>query len=355
MYPSLKIGNHTISEDKPVFVIAEAGANHNGDISLAKKLIDIAKDSGADSVKFQTFSADEFIINNKKNFTYFSQGKQQTSSELELLKKLEFNRVQWKEIIDYCRKINITFFTTIQDPKNLKMMLELGLEAIKVGSDDFDHLDYLKEYAKSGLPLILSRGMSDQKEIGKIINTIEPLSSGGLAVLHCVSLYPSELSYLNLNQIKTLKKLFPNVVWGFSDHSQSTMIPALSVASGAKIIEKHYTIDHSLPGPDHWFSMNPKQLKEMISNIRKAEEALGGSEILVSAKESKVKDIMRRRVVILQNANAGTDISKLKYVFKRAEEGIFIEDWKSFLNKGYKLKINKKVGDTIIFEDLILN
>lgn len=347
---SFKIGKHLLGKSEPVFIIAEAGANHNGDISLAKELIEMAKESGADSVKFQTFSAEEFVANKNIKFSYSSQGKKVVESEFDMLKKLEFKRSQWEEIINYCKKFDITFLTTIQDPVNLKMMVDLGLEGIKVGSDDFDHLDYLKTYVKSGLPVILSRGMAPKNEIENVINTLKPYQSGGLAILHCISLYPTELKFLNLNQIKTFCELYPDIIWGFSDHSQSTTIPALSVACGARIIEKHITLDHNLAGPDHWFSMNPSQLSEMVKNIREAEQALGKHDIVVTNEELKYKKVMRRRAIIAKDVMKGTKIQNIEVTFKRSDDGIFIENWKHMLKKNLIL-IKDKVKDDFLLND----
>lgn len=350
---NFKIGKHSLGKHEPVFIIAEAGANHNGDMILAKELIEMAKESGADCVKFQTFSAEEFVANKNIKFSYFSQGKKVVESEFDMLKKLEFERSQWEEIINYCKKIDITFLTTIQDPVNLNMMVDLGLEGIKVGSDDFDHLDYLKIYVKSGLPVILSRGMAPKHEIENVINTLTPLQSCGLAILHCISLYPTELQFLNLNQIKTFSELYPEIIWGFSDHSQSTTIPALSVACGAKIIEKHITLDHNLAGPDHWFSMNSLQLNEMVKNIREAEQALGTHDIVVTNEELKYKKVMRRRAIITKDIKKGSKIQNVSVTFKRSDEGIFIENWKQMLKQNLILVKDKNENDFLVEDDFM--
>ena len=243
----MTIAGRKIGDGFPAYIIAEAGANHNGEMSLAKRMIDAAKEIGADCIKFQTFTAEEFCADKTKTFTYQSQGRTVTESEFEMFRRLEFTRAQWAELMAHCAKAGIQFLTTVQDPVNLRLMLDLGLAGIKVGSDDFDHIVNLKIFAKTCLPLILSKGMSDAEEVDRILGEIKPLARE-LAVLHCVSLYPADPQFLNLRQIPALRERHPDVIWGFSDHSRSTMIPAVAVSLGARIIEKHFTLDHELPG-----------------------------------------------------------------------------------------------------------
>ena len=199
----IKIGERLVGEGQPAFVIAEAGANHNGDLSIAKDLIRAARDIGCDSIKFQTFSAEEFCADRSKTFTYKSQGKEVTESEYEMFKRFEFSREEWAELMRFCEEQGIFFFTTVQDPVNLEMMLELGLQCIKVGSDDFDHLVNLRRYAATGLPLVISKGMADLGEVDRVISALRPLTDK-LAVLHCVSLYPTDPAQLNIRQLPKL-------------------------------------------------------------------------------------------------------------------------------------------------------
>lgn len=329
----LKIGNRLIGDGCPVFVMAEAGANHNGELALAKKLVVAAKEAGADCIKFQTFTAEEFCADRSKTFTYRSQGKLVTESEFEMFKRLEFTREEWRELMSFCIEQDIMFLTTVQDPVNLNMMLELGLLGIKIGSDDFDHLVNMRRYAATGLPLVISKGMANLEEVDCVLSEIAPVATGGLAVLHCVSLYPSDAHHLNLRQIQTLRQKYPGVVWGFSDHSPSTVAPAVAVSLGAAIIEKHFTLDHDLPGPDHWFSLDPRELKEMVANIRFAEAALGSGKVELSDGEAISKKIMRRRVLAGADMPAGATLSEDNVVFKRADHGAYAGDWPSLQGK----------------------
>jgi len=349
MSATITIAGRMIGDGHPAYVMAEAGANHNGDVTLAKRMIEVAKNVGADCIKFQTFSAKEFCADTTKTFTYKSQGKVVEESEFEMFKRLEFSANEWSELMDHCRKTGIQFLTTVQDPVNLEMMRKLGLAGIKVGSDDFDHLVNLKVFARSGLPLILSKGMASAEEVERTVNAIRPLCSD-FAILHCVSLYPADPQFLNLNQIATLRTAYPDIVWGFSDHSRSTIIPAVAVALGARIIEKHFTLDHNLPGPDHWFSMDVTEMREMIAQIRYVESALGSGTVMPSAEEMRSRKIMRRRVLAARNLPAGTVLDETNVSFKRAEMGAFAGVWDRMRNR--RLKAAKSLNQGIVPDDL---
>jgi N-acetylneuraminate synthase/N,N'-diacetyllegionaminate synthase len=349
MAAEMKIGARLIGDAHPVFVMAEAGANHNGELALAKELVDVAKAAGADCVKFQTFTAAEFCADRTKTFTYRSQGAEVTESEYEMFCRLEFTREEWVELMAYCEQQEIMFLTTVQDPVNLEMMQDLGLLAIKVGSDDFDHLPNLRTFAATGLPLVISKGMADAAEVDKVVGDLKGRCSG-LGVLHCVSLYPSDPEHLNLAQIPALRARHPDVVWGFSDHSRSTIAPALAVALGARIIEKHITLSHDLPGPDHWFSMDPAELTEMVAHIRFAEAAQGSGAISPHAAEERSRKIMRRRIIARQDLPAGTVLDEDAVTFKRAERGLYVGDWDSVA--GRRLTVAKSAAEGITADDL---
>lgn len=350
MAKTIRIGDRLIGDDYPVFIMAEAGANHNGDIRLAKELASAAREAGADCVKFQTFTASEFCADRTKTFTYRSQGKEVTESEYEMFQRLEFSREQWQELMNHCEEQGILFLTTVQDPINLQMMQELGLKGIKVGSDDFDCLVNLRQYASTGLPLIVSKGMADLAEVDQVLGDISPLATGGLCVLHCVSLYPSDACHLNLRQLTKLRDRYPGIVWGFSDHSPSTVAPALAVSLGACIIEKHFTLDHNLPGPDHWFSMDPRELKEMINNIRFAEQALGSGRVEPSEGETASREVMRRRILARVALAAGTHLNESHVTFKRASHGVHAGGWD--LMSGKRLMIDKSALEPIDWSEI---
>tara|TARA_R110002096_G_scaffold94635_6_gene212934 strand:- start:31557 stop:32627 length:1071 start_codon:yes stop_codon:yes gene_type:complete len=326
MSNEFKIGTKKVGGDNPVFIIAEAGANHNGDLKLAKELAFQAKEIGCDCIKYQTFTAEEFCADPEQLFSYKSQGKEVTESMLDLFKRLELKKNEWNELISYCNEIGIHFMTTVQDPSNLEMLLEIGIDSIKVGSDDFDHIINLITYAKTGLPLIISRGMADLAEIDTVIRKLEE-HTDKIIVLHCVSLYPTEPIDLNLKQIERLKTIYPDIIWGFSDHSEGTLAPVLAACLGAKVIEKHFTLDHELPGPDHWFSMDIEQMKKIVSDIRLAEKMMGHSTVKISDGEKNYKNIARRRIVAKKDIDKGDFLSVENISFKRCSNGIFVKEW----------------------------
>jgi N,N'-diacetyllegionaminate synthase len=345
----ITMGGRAIGEGQPAFVIAEAGANHNGEISLAKEMVVAAREAACDCIKFQTFTAELFCADRDKTFTYKSQGREVTESEFDMFKRFEFSRDEWAELMAYCESQGILFLTTVQDPTNLEMMLELGLQGIKVGSDDFDHLVNLELYAKTGLPLVVSKGMADLGETDRIIRALQVLTDK-LMVLQCVSLYPTDPKRLNIRQLPTLMALYPEVIWGFSDHSQGTLGSTLAVALGAKIIEKHFTMSHDLPGPDHWFSMDVDEMTQQVRDIRFAEQALGSGDIVPVAGELRSKSIMRRRVVAKTDLEPGVVLDVDTVAFKRADTGSFVSHWE--LLKGHRLTRSRSENQGIDFADV---
>jgi sialic acid synthase SpsE len=349
MTKSISIDGRLVGEGHSTYVIAEVGCNHNGDLSLAKEMIDAAKKAGCDCAKFQKFTADTFCTNRDKKFTYTSQGQEVTEREYDMFKRFEFDQDQWADLMTYCRNSGIFFMATVQDPIDLEQMLELGLKAIKVGSDDFDHFANLQLFAKTGLPLIISKGMADEIEVRKTLDSVRSLTDS-LAVLHCVSLYPSEFHHLNLRQIPRLAAMYPDIVWGFSDHSRGSLASTLAVALGAHIIEKHFTISHDLPGPDQWFSMDPGEMSDLVKDIRSCESALGTGRIEPAEEERAMFKTMRRRIVARDDLTESTVLSLDTVAFKRSTNGAFISDWGRLA--GQRLSKAKRRDEGITIDDL---
>ena len=337
----MKIGNRVIASHHAPYVIAEAGANHNGSVELAFKLIEEAKKAGADCVKFQTYKTELFCEGKDKLFEYKSQGKKVIQSEFEMFKALEFDLDNWKKIIACCKDNDIHFMTTIQDPIVLDEMIPLGIDAIKVGSDDFDHILNLEYYFKSKLPLILSKGMADLQETKFILNFIrENNYAHNTCILHCVSLYPCDVSLINLNMIRELKALYPDFNWGFSDHTTSALTPSLSIINGACIIEKHFTLDHDLPGPDHWFSVDPKQLKELVETVSYAYKARGDG-LASTPSDLHRKSEMRRRMIYNSSLGNGDFLQTKDVRFRRAKNGMYPSEIYSILGKPLLNNVNE--------------
>lgn len=319
---TLPIGPRLIGEGQLTFIIAEIGINHNGDLDTAKKMIDAAKACGVDAVKFQTFNTEEFISDRTQTYTYYSEGKKVTESMFEMFKRYEFTENQWVEVLDYCKKKKIIFFSSPQNPSDLDFLLSIAdLPAIKVGSDDLVNLPLLKYYASKQLPMIISAGMASLAEVESAVDCIRNTGNRDLTVLHCVSSYPTEAQDVNLRKMKTIEQAF-QVVVGFSDHTIGTTAAIAAVALGAKAIEKHFTLDKNLPGPDHWFSIDTKELKDLVNNIRYTEAALGSPIVTPTKKENEMRKIARRSIVAKRKIRKGKVITEDMINFKRPGFGL---------------------------------
>ncbi|MBA7589374.1 N,N'-diacetyllegionaminic acid synthase [subsurface metagenome] len=309
--------NRYIGNDEPCFVVAEIGINHNGDINLAKKMIDMAKECGVDAVKFQTFKAKEFVSSPDETYTYKSQGREVTESMLEMFEKYEFS--------------------------------EEDLPIIKVGSDDLTNLELLKYYASKNKTLIISTGMAFISEIEDAVEIIRQKGNNDLVVLHCISSYPSEPEEVNLKKMLTIKQAF-NVVVGFSDHTIGNIAATAAIALGAKVIEKHFTLDKNLPGPDHWFSSDPKELSQLVQAIRYTEKSLGNYVIKPTPKELKMRKIARRSIVAARDIKKGEIITPEALCVKRPGTGLPPKFINYILKK--EAKINIKKNELITFEKI---
>ena len=335
-----------------VFIIAEVGINHNGNIAIAKKMVDVAKECGVDCVKFQTFRADEFVSDPTQTYTYKSQGKDVTESMLEMFKRYEFDDNDWIELISYCEEKDIVFSSTAQNPSDLDYLFRLtDLPFIKVGSDDLTNLELMKHYSAKQKPMIISAGMAYASEIEDAVRAIQEVGNEDITVLHCVSSYPTESHEVNLKKIPTIKDAF-GVKVGFSDHTTGSSAAVGAICFGATIIEKHFTLDNDMAGPDHWFSITPKNLKQYVDDIRFIEIAIGDSRLKPTSKELNMRKIARRKIVAKQDLETNDIITKDNIDFKRAEEdGLSPKELKYILGKELKNNIKK---DTIItLKDLI--
>lgn len=296
----IRLNNRIISRGQPPFIISEVGVNHNGDVKNALKMIDVAKTAGVDAIKFQTFRADEFVLDAHQMYTYKSQGKEITESMLEMFKRYELSKEDWVKIKKKCDDEKILFLSTPQNRTDLDLLLEIGITAIKVGSDDFTNLPLIKNYASTGLPLILSCGMADQDEIHQSLNAVGALDRYPTILLLTTSQYPTPPEDANLLRLKTLEKTYPNILLGYSDHTQGSLASSLAVALGAIVFEKHFTLDHNMPGPDHWFSEDPSGLKKWCESIKNAYKMMGTSVLRPTRIEEENKKEFRRFIVALK-------------------------------------------------------
>lgn len=319
---TFRIGERTVGPAEKPFVILEAGINHNGDIGLARQMIRAAREAGADAIKFQTFKAAEFVADRTQLFTYTSQGRQVTEPMLDMFQRYEFSPDAWREIHRTCDAEGIVFMSTPQNESDMEFLLELGVPALKVGSDDFTNLPLIKRYAGTGLPLILSCGMSDLGEVHDALAISGALDGAPVALMLCTSQYPTPAADANLSRLLTLKSAFQNLLLGFSDHTQGPLAAALACGLGARIFEKHFTISQDLPGPDHWFSENPSTAAEWVAAIQTASVLLGSARVAPTAAELDMRPIARRSVTAIRDIRAGEVLSSLNVGLRRPGTGL---------------------------------
>ena len=265
-----QIGQYSIGVNCEPFIIAEAGINHNGDMEIAKKMVDTAKAADCDAIKFQTFYAKEFVTDRSTLYTYKSQGKEITEPIIDMFERTEFSKFQWRELKDYCDEVGIIFLSSPGNYTDSELLVSLGVQALKVGSDDFVNLPLIKKYAEFNIPLLLSCGMAKEEEIEDTLNVAGLNDGKELCLLLCTSQYPTPPEDVNVSRLRTLSKKYPSLCLGFSDHTKGITAAVMALSYGACVFEKHFTLDHNLPGPDHWFSEDYDGLKKWTEAIREA-------------------------------------------------------------------------------------
>ena len=335
-------------------IIAEAGVNHNGDIDLAKKLIDAAAAAGVDFVKFQTFKANKIVSPNAKKADYqLSSTGKEDESQLKMLKKLELSDTDHQELISYCKKKNIKFFSTAFDVEGVSYLSSLNFDLFKIPSGELTNFPYLKAIAQTKKPVILSTGMANLDEIRVAIDVL--MTNGTkkeqLTVLHCNTEYPTPMSDVNLKAMLTIKKAF-DVSIGYSDHTLGIEVPIAAVALGATVIEKHFTLDRNLKGPDHKASLEPKELKDMVDAIRNIEKAISGDGLKEpSPSEKKNIHIARKSIHLSKDLSSGSVITELDIIPLRPGDGVSPMNWDEVIGKTVIRDLKK--FDKIIWTDLL--
>ena len=317
-----------------VFIIAAAGVNYNGSIELAYKLIDVASVSGVNAVKFQTFKAENLVSKNAQKAEYQKQTTNPSESQFNMLKKLELDTNAHKRLIDYCKKKDIIFLSTPFDHESIDLLDKLKLQIFKIPSGEITNLTYLRHIGSLNKKVILSTGMSDLKEIGdaiKILTNAGTLKEN-ITVLHANTMYPTPMEDVNLRAMQTIQNKF-DVAVGYSDHTLGIEVDIAAVAMGATIIEKHFTIDKTMDGPDHKSSINPEELKAMVSSIRNIEKALGSS-IKKPSKSEKPNIIMARKsIVASKSIKKGELFTENNLTTKRPGTGLSPMEWDSVIGK----------------------
>lgn len=336
-----------------VIIIAEAGVNHNGDINIAKKLIDAAVDAGVDYVKFQTFKADRLVSKLAKKAEYQSVNiNDGDDSQYSMLKSLELSHENHLELMSYCLEKNIKFFSTAFDVEGVSYLNELGFTFFKIPSGEITNYPYLKAVALCGKPVILSTGMCSEIEIKEALDVLIKfgLKKEKISILHCNTEYPTPMKDVNLKAMLTIGKNF-GVPIGYSDHTLGIEVPIAAVAMGAKIIEKHFTLDKTLPGPDHVASLEPHELKEMVKGIRNIELAISGDgEKIASKSEAKNIAIARKSIFVNKDLKKEHIITDDDIITLRPGDGISPMEWENVVGK--KLVTDKNKFDKLSFLDI---
>ena len=311
----LKVKDKVISDKSPTFIIAEAGVNHGGNMNVAKKLIEIAANAGADAVKFQTFKSENLILKDVKKAPYQQKTTSTEESQLDMLKKLEVSREQNLELKRYCEEKNIIFLTTPFDESSLDEIDELDLPAYKVASTDTTNLPFLKKIAKKGKPMFLSTGMTYLAEVQMALGTINEYNQD-VVLLQCTANYPIADSEANLSVINTFKNHF-DILVGYSDHTEGTGAAAFAIPMGAKVVEKHFTLDKSLVGPDHRASLSPEELKDFVETVRKVDAYMGSPIKKPNLSETKTRASLQKCLVAQCIIQKGALFSEDNIIAKR--------------------------------------
>ena len=345
-----KIGNRGIGEGEATFIIAEAGVNHNGSIDLAKDLVREAKNVGADCVKFQTFRARDLVTAAAPKAGYQLDRTDPAESQLAMLEKLELSKDDHEELMALCKVVGIIFLSTPYNMADVELLDSLGAPAYKLASMHLTELPMIEYTARKGKPVILSTGMGTLAEVRLAATEFEKTGNESLSLLQCTTDYPAKLEEANLRTMRLIADATGAVV-GYSDNSDDVDLPIFAVAAGAKIIEKHFTLDKKMPGPDHAASANPAEFQRIVERIRSVERALGSQEKIVSERESKNKTAMRRSLVAVVDIRKDDTIATDMLTFKRPASGLSPNRLHDVIGKKAACNIP---ADTILTEEMIV-
>jgi len=342
----IQLNNKTISNTSPAFIIAEVGANHNGSLDLAKESIDAAYECGVDAVKFQTYTTDELLSNKDGHVIYGKKGKEKKETVKEMFDKVTLKREFHKEIYDYANKKGLICFSTPFSVHGVEFLEELENPIYKIASSDVNYVDMLEHVAKTKKPVFLSTGKTTIGDLDLAVDLLKENGTEELCLLHCVANYPSKMEDMNLNTINTLKTMYPDCIIGFSDHSFGITAALGAIALGAKVIEKHFTLDKDLDGPDHWFSMDPTDMKSLVTEIRNLEVAFGTSRKKIYENEKPDKYWATRSLHINKDLKAGETIRKEDLEMLRPGYGISPFDKEKVIG----MKLEKDIKKNSVLE-----
>lgn len=345
----IKVGDRLIGCGEPVFIIAEAGVNHNGDVNLAKRLIDVASEAGADAVKFQTFHADNVVTCTAEKAGYQKNTINSNETQYDMIKKLELSDEVFLGLAEYAKKRKIIFLSTPFDERSVDLLNRINVPAYKISSGEITNFSLLKKIAEKKKTIILSTGMATLGEVEDALHYLKKWGSENIIFLHCTTSYPASINSVNLHVMETMRCAFQAPV-GYSDHTEGITIPIAAVAMGACVLEKHFTLDRTLPGPDHEASLEPHELRAMVKAIRDVEIALGNGIKGPNKEEEALKKVSRRSVVAKCDIKAGEILKESNLAIKRPGTGIEPRYYESILHKKARIKIPK---DKVIHWDMI--
>lgn len=317
------------------YIIAEAGVNHNGDIKTAFKLVDAAKTAGADAVKFQTFKSEKLVSKSAQKADYQKKTTSAEESQADMLKKLELSEDEYIDLKRYCDDIGIQFLSTPFDEESVDFLNELGVPMMKIPSGEITNLPLLIRVAQTKKKVIISTGMCEMDEIQAAINVLERNGAKEITVLHCNTEYPTPFEDVNLSAMHQMEKVLQKPI-GYSDHTRGIEIPIAAVALGASVIEKHFTLDRNMEGPDHKASLEPNELKSMVEAIRNVETAFGSGEKKPSESEKKNIYVARKSIVASRKIHAGEIFTQDNLATKRPGNGISPMCWENVIGKRAK-------------------
>lgn len=346
---TISIGNKTVGNDEPCFIIAEAGVNHNGNLSTAKQLIDVAYEAGADAIKFQTFKTENLVTRDAEKADYQKKNDSATTTQFEMLKKLELYEKDFKKLSIYAKKRGIIFLSTAFDEESVDLLIRLEVPAFKIPSGEITNFPCIEKIARERKPVILSTGMSTMEEVREAVACLQEHGCKDIVLLHCTTSYPAPLKSVNLRVLDTLRDIFHLPV-GYSDHTEGILVPIAAVASGACVVEKHITLDQTLPGPDHAASLEPDELKKMVKAIRDVEIAMGDGVKKMQPCEMCNHDVVRKSIVTLKEITQGSKISENMITLKRPGTGIEPMYFEKLIGKTAIRQIKK---DTVLTWDMI--
>ncbi|MFX1483472.1 MAG: N-acetylneuraminate synthase [Promethearchaeota archaeon] len=348
MTNNIKLGSRRIGDGESVFIIAEAGVNHNGEMRIAKKLVDAAVASGVDAVKFQTFKTEKLTTKQADMAEYQKDQVKEHDSQFDMIKRLELSYDSFVELKEYCDERGILFLSTPHSVDAVDFLDSL-MPAYKIGSGDLTNLPFLRMVALKGKPIFLSTGMANLEEVREAVQTIREVGRNELVLLHCLTNYPADIRDSNLRAMGTMKSEFGLPI-GFSDHTMGTAASIAAVAMGACVIEKHFTTDRNLPGPDHKASLEPQQLTELVGSIRDIEAALGTGVKEPTEDEIKIRAIARKSIVSVVKIRKGEEITTEMIDIKRPGDGIAPKHYDDVIGKKAAREIQE---DCVLTWDMI--